>query len=295
MLTNHQIEEFILGHRLPGKFRDLINRYYSNLASWLLQQLQPDNTLFVGINGAQGTGKSTLAAYLKLALEADEKRRVAVLSIDDFYLTQAERLRLAERVHPLMQTRGVPGTHDIPLLAQSIEQLKRLDQESHTLIPRFDKSLDDRVESSHWSQFSGPVDLIILEGWCVGTKAQTENALLRPVNALERDQDPSGKWRRYVNQQLESDYAALFAKLNALIFLQAPDFGAVYRWRLEQEEKLAIASPNAAGVMNSDQVADFIQYYERLTRANIETLPDTADVVVQLDVNHDCAGVCYPV
>jgi len=75
--------------------------------------------------------------------------------------------------------------------------------------------------------------------------------------------------------------------LDALIFLQAPDFDAVYRWRLEQEEKLAeTAAKGATGVMNSRQIATFIQNYERLTRANLDILPDKADVVLTLDDGH---------
>ena len=48
------------------------------------------------------------------------------VSIDDFYLTRAERKKLGEQVHPLMETRGVPGTHDVQMLATCIEDLKTL-------------------------------------------------------------------------------------------------------------------------------------------------------------------------
>ncbi len=294
MLTNQQQEKFISKHRLPDKFGDLIAEHYSPLAKWVVQKREPDQTLFVGINGAQGTGKSTLAAFLRLALETNAGWRVAVLSIDDFYLTKAERGKSGERIHPLLATRGVPGTHDMPMLTACVENLRNLGAQASLSLPSFDKARDDRADPGAWPVIDGPVDLIILEGWCVGSKPQPDDALLQPVNSLERDEDPSGEWRRYVNQQLKGSYADLFAQLDTLIFLRAPDMGAVHRWRLEQEEKLSAATPADAGsVMDSEQVARFVQFFERLTRDNLVSLPEIADVVLELNYNHDCKQSYY--
>lgn len=294
LLTNQQLKEFISEHRLPEQFGDLIDEHYSPLARWLIQQHGPDETLFVGINGAQGTGKSTLAAFLRLALESNAGWHVAVLSIDDFYLSKAERGELGKRIHPLLATRGVPGTHDMPMLAACVEKLRNLAAETRLSLPRFDKARDDRANRDTWPVIAGPVDLIILEGWCVGSKPQPDAALLQPVNALERDEDPSGAWRRYVNEQLGGEYADLFAQLDALIFLRAPNMGAVHRWRLEQEEKLAAITPTAAeSIMDSERLARFLQHYERLTSQNLVSLPDTADVILELDHNHGCRRSYY--
>ena len=294
MLTNQQQKKFIAEHRLPDKFRDLIDEHYSPLARWVIQQHRPRKTLFLGINGAQGTGKSTLAAFLQFALESNTGWCVAVLSIDDFYLTKAERKALGKRIHPLLATRGVPGTHDMQMLAACIERLRNLNAETSLSLPRFDKARDDRASPDSWPVISGPVDLIILEGWCIDSKPQQEDALLQPVNSLERDEDPSGEWRRYVNEQLKGSYADLFAQLDALIFLRAPDMGAVHRWRLEQEEKLSAATPADSGsVMDSEQVARFMQHYERLTKENLAALPEFADVVLELNYYHDCKRSCY--
>lgn len=294
MLSSRQIDEFISQHRLPNKFRELIKLHYLPLASWVESQRQPDEALFVGINGAQGTGKSTLAAFIRRALEVSIDWRVAVLSIDDFYLTRAERKKLGEHVHPLLQTRGVPGTHDIPMLVTCIDELKNLGAEKSLALPRFDKSRDDRADAATWPLVRGPIDLIILEGWCVGCTPQAGGDLLEPINLLEREEDASGEWRHYVNGQIKGSYTDLFATLDALIFLQAPDFDAVYRWRLEQEKKLAAATHNSAeGIMNSKQIAHFIQHYERLTRFNLATLPATADVVLELNENHHCVRSRY--
>ena len=294
MLSSLQIDEFISQHRLPDKFRDLIKLHYLPLASWLESQGQADEPLFIGVNGAQGTGKSTLADFVRLALELDANWRVAVLSIDDFYLTRSERKELGVHVHPLLVTRGVPGTHDMQMLAACIDELRKLASEDSLALPRFDKSRDDRAEPDTWPLISGPIDLIILEGWCVGCTPQADYDLLEPINLLEREEDASGKWRRYVNDQIKGSYTDLFATLDALIFLQAPDFDAVYRWRLKQEEKLAaVTASNAAGIMSDKQIARFIQHYERITRVNLAILPGTADVVLELNENHDCVRSSY--
>ena len=292
MLTEKQIEEFISVHRLPAGFGKLINEHYAPLAAWILDRKRPGETLLVGINGAQGTGKSTLAAFLKIALESDADWRVAVLSIDDFYLTKAVRVRLAADVHPLLQTRGVPGTHDIKMLADYLGELKKLEGNATLRVPVFDKAQDDRADEADWPAVMGSVDLIILEGWCVGSKPQANGELETPINSLEEKEDASGEWRAYVNEQLKGPYARLFAQLDALVFLQVPSFDAVHRWRMEQEEKLAASAPeDASGIMDSHQIARFIQHYERITRNDLAILPQSADVVLELDENHDCVRI----
>jgi D-glycerate 3-kinase len=293
-LGRQQIESFVAKHRLPDTFFELIDNHYSPLAEWVVRMGKPGKTLFLGINGAQGTGKSTLADYLRLVLDIEYDRNVAVLSIDDFYLTKAERSKLAENVHPLLVTRGVPGTHDVQMLADYIERLRALEPGNTMTLPRFDKACDDRARPDTWPTVTGPIDLIILEGWCVGSQPQSEESLSRAINTLEEHQDESGGWRRYVNEQLQGSYAELFTQLDALVFLRAPNFDAIYQWRGEQEQKLAENThQDTVGIMSNEQIAYFIQHYERLTRANLETLPATADVVLELGNDHDCVRSCY--
>ena len=293
-LSSQQLDAFIFQRRLPGKYRTLIDDYFAPLAAWLTVKRGASGTLLVGVSGAQGTGKSTLAEFLRLALEVNSGWRVVVLSLDDFYLTKRDRVRLSKRVHPLLETRGVPGTHDLCMLSTCIEELKLLNAEREMQVPRFDKSIDDREDPEAWPVISGRVDVIILEGWCVGSTAQASDTLSTAINSLEEEQDPSVEWRHFVNAQLAGEYATLFKQLDALVFLRAPNFDAVKRWRIEQEEKLAAATGvSAAGVMNKSQVARFIQHFERITRENLASLPGIADVVVDLDDNHDCIRIRY--
>ncbi len=46
-----------------------------------------------------------------------------LLSIDDYYLSKIERLRISQKVHPLLITRGVPGTHDIKKLKEAFRAI----------------------------------------------------------------------------------------------------------------------------------------------------------------------------
>jgi len=293
-LTREHIDQFVVERRLPESFRRIIDEHYLPLMAWIAERRQRAQLKILGINGAQGTGKSTAADFLRLGLESAHDLQTAVLSIDDFYLTRAERDALARDVHSLLATRGVPGTHDVQLLTRCLDDILELRRRETCRLPRFDKAEDDRADVADWPTIEGPVDLIILEGWCVGSIAQTDAELEQPVNDLERDEDADAQWRRYANERLREDYKPLFSRLDALIFIKAPDFESVYRWRLEQEQKLAeTARPDAPGIMNASQIARFIQFYERITRNNLRLLENTADVVIELDRGHRCIGSRY--
>ncbi len=216
------------------------------------------------------------------------------LSIDDIYLTREERESLSQRVHPLLRTRGVPGTHDVALGISVIEQLRSLQHGETVDVPRFDKSRDDRYPSSDWTTVAGPVDLVIFEGWCVASQSTTDADLQEPINALESAADADRRWRSYVNDKLGTDYVRLFETLDGLLFLRVPDFDAVLRWRLEQEHKLQqSAGKDAHAVMSDEQVAEFIQYYERVTRNNITILPSKADAVIKLGNDHQVISLSF--
>jgi D-glycerate 3-kinase len=287
------IEELIRQQQLPDNYSRSATKHFLPMVTRLLQERAERDIRIVGVNGAQGSGKSTLARLMKGALEQAAGLNVAVLSIDDVYLTRAEREALASRVHPLLQTRGVPGTHDIGLLSACLEELRALPGGAATKIPRFDKSNDDRLPEEYWQKVPGEVDLVILEGWCVGSTPQQARELVEPVNKLEETQDQSGIWRTYVNEQLQGAYANVFAKIDYLVFLQVPDFDSVYRWRLEQEEKLRSGENIGDSVMDEDEIAAFIQHYERLTRHNLASMPSQADVVLELGRDHQCQSSYY--
>ena len=245
-----------------------------------------DRTPFVlGLCGPQGSGKSTAARIIRRML-VEQGHACAALSIDDLCLTRAERQDLARRVHPLLATRGPPGTHDNDLGLKTFAALARA---GDTRLPSFDKGADDRASLEDWPFVRTPVDCLIFEGWCVGAKPQPVGDLLEPVNALERQEDAEGIWRTYVNDQLAGPYQKLFAPIDLLVQLRAPAFEQVLAWRGQQEADLKAAGGGPAA-MNKAQLTRFIQHYERLTRWIDREMPGRADAVVDLDadrnVNH---------
>ena len=286
------ISDFVENQVLPDSYREDAFEFFVPLVDLIANRaLDSEHTLYVGINGAQGTGKTTLGKLLVTLLSAREFR-VANFSIDDFYLTQSERNQLAESQHPLLATRGVPGTHDISLLMTKFEELKNLKAEQVCELPRFNKAIDDRCGTEDWQKLIGPIDAVILEGWFVGAPPQATRDIELPINALEKTEDADGSWRKYANYQLADQYQSAFDQLDLLIMLKAPSFKQVSEWRSLQEEKLKKIGPiDSPGIMDEEQLARFIQHYERLTRHCLEYLPVKADVLFDLDTDHRIAGV----
>lgn len=280
---NH-LTDFIQQQRLPQSYLALAEQWYAPLATAIYQQTQLRQApLLVAINGSQGSGKSTLAEYLATQLHHEHKLSVAILSIDDFYLTLEERQQLAETIHPLLKTRGVPGTHDTQLLQQTLDKLRQT--QGDTLIPRFDKAMDNRAPQSQWSHIQLPLDVVILEGWCMGAPAETDHELQLPCNNLEQTEDPQGIWRDYVNRQLQKHYQPIFKQFDLWVMLKAPSFDNVFQWRLQQEQKLAAkqeANQNSR-IMSEPEIQRFIQHYQRLTQSCLNNLGSKVHFLYELN------------
>ncbi len=282
------IKDFIQQERLPSTYLLDATQCFLPLVGELETELQKNRQgpFLVGINGAQGTGKSTLAKLLS-ALLTKSGHRVVNLSIDDFYYSNAKRQELAVEIHPLLRSRGVPGTHDVDLALHLLKQLAEAGPKQQITLPGFDKSLDDCLPVDACEQIRGPIDIVILEGWFVGAKPQPMDKLSPAINELESNEDSDGRWRSYVNQQLAGTYQSLFEKIHMLLMLQAPGFEQVLEWRNLQEEKLRThAVQGASALMDRQAIEHFIQHFERLTRHCLRTLPDSADRVFRLDAEH---------
>lgn len=288
------LDEFCTQEKLPDSYKTIAEAYFFPLADEIIQEQKKNQTnqpLIIGINGSQGSGKSTLAMLLSQIFNVLNGMNVANLSIDDFYKTKEERKQSAVDIHPLLSTRGVPGTHDIDLLNATLKQLSLTGIEAS--IPRFDKSTDDRHVKSEWGVINTPVDIILLEGWCVGARPQTQQQLNQAINTLEEREDPKGIWRNHINQVIVKDYLPIFERLDKLIMLKAPSFNCVYNWRQKQEDKLKAKrtdnktlSVNSSGIMNTVELQRFIQHYERLTVDMLSTLPQYADTIFTLNSDH---------
>ncbi|MGN2249450.1 kinase [Frateuria sp. GZRe14] len=243
----------------------------------------------LGLSGLQGSGKSTLARVMKAGAET-RGWATDVLTLDDFYYPRGEREALAREVHPLLRTRGVPGTHEIELLLSVLAALPQASEKLPVTWPRFDKGRDTRVPPSRWPKVTRPPKLVILEGWALGLRPQLQAALETPVNALERDDDPDCRWRHWVNKQLRA-YQPLWRKLDALIVLQAPSWDVVRRWRGEQEE--ALLARKAPLAMDAEAMVRFLAHFERLSRHALATLPALADSMVEYDEDRHVTGLAH--
>lgn len=259
------------------------------------QQKVLARTLVVGISGAQGSGKTTISRLLKTLLSEVMDLPTVELSIDDIYYGRSERKRLSEEIHPLFQTRGVPGTHDVAFGLRTLRTL--IGNQSEVRLPRFDKANDDIIPRDAGPIHKGPYATILFEGWCVGARPQPLEELEQPFNALEREMDRDGIWRRFVNHKLATDYQELFSLLDYLVMLKVPDMACIRRWRGDQEEKLAEKvqeeKGSASAIMNQAQLERFIQHYERLTSYMLHEMPSRADALYEIDDNHNIVAVRF--
>lgn len=280
-----QIEHEIERLALPKSYLHIVTHWLYQLSLHIhqLQQAKAD-TLTISFNGAQGSGKSTLTHFVQLLLQQHFHLHCVTISIDDFYLKRTQRHALAQHIHPLFITRGVPGTHDLNLATDTIKKLKHCSASQPCYLPSFDKSTDNPHERSDWKKVEQPVDVILFEGWCLHAPAQNQRELLPAINALEKNEDAECRWRNYSNEQLKRYHNKLFSLSDQLIFIQIPDFNSVYQWRALQEHKLAESTKNTT--MNEQQLHRFIQHFERITKNCLKHLPQQADAIIRLNQNH---------
>ncbi|KAF9012505.1 P-loop containing nucleoside triphosphate hydrolase protein [Cyathus striatus] len=242
---------------------------------------------FVALQGPQGSGKSYLSARVQEHLSnAPHSLRVAVLSIDDLYLSHEslKSLALNNPTNPLWRGRGQPGTHDIDLGITILTSLKQ--GQADVELPRFDKSLFDGEGDRLPMDGTGTVikqpptvDVVIMEGWFVG---------FHPIPATELDERWNGIWKEEreilsltedivghkedilaVNDKLKG-YVQLWQFFDVLIQLQplqltestavaTSRYSVVYKWRLEQEH--AMKAKNGGKGMPDSAVRLFVDRY----------------------------------
>ena len=276
-------------------FRDKLgqlNKFYLPISKMIAEDyLKKKKTKLIGLTGGQGTGKSTISNILKIILKEAYKLETVIFSIDDFYKTLNERKKISKKISPLFLTRGVPGTHDTKMLHQCIKNLKN-NNFKKMIIPKFDKSTDDRCVKNKWSKVKKKPNIVIFEGWCVGAAAQKNKDLNIPVNKLEKQRDKERIWRQKVNSELKKNYNKIFNLIDKLIFLKVPSFKYVFRWRLLQEKKLKITGKGNK-TMNEKQIENFVMFYERITKHMLKTLPKTADTVVSIDEKHRLKSIRF--
>ena len=279
------------------KFKDkerMIKSYLIPLCFWISKKANIKKPYFVGLAGGQGTGKTTTSSLIKIILSKYFKLDVFRISIDDFYKTRKERISLSKRIHPMLMTRGVPGTHDINMMLNFFKKSKSK-KFKRLKLPIFNKAIDDRFSKKHWYDLKKKPDVIIFEGWCVGAKSEKNNTLKKTINSMEKTKDQKQILRKYVNDQLKSKYKKLYSQLNCLIYLKAKDFSLLQKWRLKQERKLWVKSKKNLNtkIMSKDNVLTFMQTYQRVTQNMFKYTPKYASVIINLNSNHQIKSAVY--
>ena len=272
----------------------MIKTFLIPLCFWINKKAHKSRPYFVGLAGGQGTGKTTSSSLIRIILIKYFKLKVFRISIDDFYKTRKERISLSKRVHPMLLTRGVPGTHDINMMISFFRKVKNKKFKKLKL-PTFNKAIDDRYNKNKWYNLKEKPDVVIFEGWCVGAKPEKNISLNKAINTMEKTRDKKKIWRNYVNQQLKSKYKNLHSQLNCLIYLKAKNFNLLQKWRLKQERKLLQKSRNNSKlkIMNKEDVLSFMQTYQRITQNMFKSMPKYASIILNLNTNHQIKSALY--
>ena len=270
----------------------MIKSFLIPLCFWINKKANKKRPYFVGLAGGQGTGKTTISSLIRIILTKYFKLNVFRISIDDFYKTRKERINLSKRVHPMLLTRGVPGTHDINMMLNFFRKSKSK-KFKRLKLPTFNKAIDDRYSKKKWYDLKKKPDVIIFEGWCVGAKSEKNTTLNKAINSLERAKDQKKIWRKHVNHQLKLKYKNLYSQLNCLIYLKAKNFSLLQKWRLKQERKLWVKSKVKSKIMSRVDVLNFMQTYQRISQNMFRNMPKYASVIFNLNSNHQIKTAVY--
>ena len=285
-------KEKIFDKSIESKISSL-KKIYIPISFWIENKYKKKGkTLFLGFSGGQGSGKTTVVKILKIILKKFFKRKIYVSSIDDFYKTLKDRNEMSYTTHSLFKTRGVPGTHDVNLINKFFYFIKKK-KFKKTKLPKFDKSIDDRLKKKYWFNIKERPEIVILEGWCVGARPQSNSLIKKPVNILEKYEDENLIWRKHVNEKLKREYKKLFAMIDYYIFMKIPNFNMVFKWRLLQEKKLRKKLRFKKKIMSYSEIKRFIMFYQRITLQMIKDLSKSASIVMSLNKKHEIKKLSF--
>ena len=226
------------------------------------------------IAGSQGSGKSSLSELIRVIYKKHYKKKVTIISIDDFYHSIKKRNQISRDIHPLFSVRGVPGTHDITLLRNILWKIKK--KQFPIYLPIFDKTKDARKK---YRKKISSSDLVILEGWCVGASPLPNEYLFKNINTIEKDSDKQNIWRKHYNKYLK-DYQDLFKLFNFYIYILTPSWENVISWKYKQELKLRSQKSNLKLL---SKLKEFIMYYEKITRWMMKTSKFNCNILIKVD------------
>jgi D-glycerate 3-kinase len=270
----------------------LCNLWFPLALQLAISQQQLNRPFIQGILGGQGTGKTTLGAVLHLIL-AQLGYRTLSLSLDDLYKTYDERQNLQEK-DPRLIWRGPPGTHDVALGIELLDQLRQPNQHYSILVPRFDKSAWGGAGDRTTPEQVESVDIVLFEGWFVG---------VRPIDPVIFDastpapiQTPDDRaFARDMNEQLK-DYLPLWERLDRLMLLYPTDYRLSQQWRRQAEQQMMATGKSG---MTDSQIDQFVEYFWKALHPDLFITPLTqdpnyVDLVVEINPNHTPGAIYRP-
>ncbi|CAI5741770.1 unnamed protein product [Hyaloperonospora brassicae] len=237
--------------------RRRVDAYYLPMFRWTIEVVEAaqkrrlgeaTRCVCIGLSCPQGGGKTTMSMYMQEAL-ALAGMKCAVMSLDDVYWKHEDQVALANAnpANPLLQYRGNPGTMDVPLLMDTIWKCQT--SQSEVALPRYDKSKHngrgDRAPLSEWDRKRCPLDVLLIEGWCMG------------FQAIKTSSPKLSEHLKVVNDELHA-FGKVYEELDGLIVIKIDDLDWVYEWR-EQPERLLREANRPA--LTSDEVRDFVHRF----------------------------------
>ncbi len=244
--------------------------------------------LVQGILGGQGTGKTTLAKVLTHILSLFHYDTLS-LSLDDLYKTYLERQHL-QQIDPRLIWRGPPGTHDIELGIEVLDQLRQPLPNQTIAIPRFDKSLWSGAGDRISPELVTGIDIILFEGWfvrCRPIAPEIFDFAPDPIITLSDQQ-----FAKDMNEQLKN-YIPLWERLDQLIILNPVDYRLSKQWRIQAEHDMMAQGKSG---MSDTEISQFVDYFWKALHPElfIKPLiknPELVDLIVEINLDHSIGNI----
>jgi len=202
----------------------------------------------IGISALPGTGKTTLGKWLEtISLKLNFK--IAVISIDDFYLP-SEEMKLVIKNNPWNVSRGFPGSHSVKLMREKLLNWK-INGELN--VPVFDKSLRNGLgDRSHW-RLDNP-DLLIIEGWFLGIEPLSVAVNSQSINS-EGLSSNEASYRLNIQDNL-IQYLDVWSLIDNIWHLKPLKFEYMNLWKSNQEKEMLLKRGNA---LQDEKLSNFLR------------------------------------
>lgn len=288
-----QVEQFWCGDcQIPTSPLQTLWRVWMPLAYQIAEAREKLNRpLIQGILGMQGAGKTTLTTVLQIIVE-QLGYQCCCLSIDDLYKTYAERQQL-QAEDSRLKWRGPPGTHDVDLGIQILDQVRANETDTRIQVPRFDKSAFEGQGDRSGFETIPTADIVLFEGWFVGARPIQPQVFEQAPSPIDTPADR--QFAAEMNQRLQA-YLPLWDRLDRLMVLNLADYQLSKQWRKEAEHK-AIAAGNAG--MSDAEIDEFVDYFWKALHPELfvkplTTHPNGADLVITVNADHTLGNIYQP-